>query len=305
MQKQLDLFKKHLPRKTYCCDTFENNKVRKLAHALEYQHIQPNDFNSQTWFVYDIDRATCPDEIRNDKLAPEPTLFVSNPENRHAHLYYLLNTPVHKNSHSSQKSQRYAAAVDAGLALKLDADLGYAGLLAKNADHERWQLLESYGKAYTLHELAESVENYILNDLSNDPMYYGLGRNCQMFESIRIWAYKAIRRGYPAYEQWCNAVLQRAEMLNTRLDVPLPYSECKSISLSIARWTHKNLSKEGFSEWQSQQGSKGGKAKGQRYEYMRMRAIRLRHSGMSFRAIADQIGCSKSVVANWVSKVEN
>ncbi|MEI8642645.1 replication initiation protein [Pseudoalteromonas sp. Hal099] len=241
------------------------NKVRALTEAIKYRYIQPNNFNSKSWLVYDIDRATSPDEIRNDRLVPPPTIFVQNPKNGHAHLFYLLKTPVHANIHSSQKALRFAAAVDVGLALKLGADMSYGGLLAKNALHNDWRVLQTHSEAYELNYLSEFVDtSMITRDAANDAPMYGLHRNYTLFEQLRNWAYKAIRQGYPKQlNDWEQAVLQRGIGLNILLKKDgiqqLPEKEIKSISRSVAKWTHRHFSATGFSEWQSIQGAKGGK----------------------------------------------
>lgn len=260
--EQLKLYQAHLPQKSRSCDDFDvDNKVRYITEAIKKRYIQPNDFNSTQWLVFDIDRSVCPDSIRNDYLAPEPTLFVRNPENGHAHLFYLLKTPVHQNSHSSQKAVQFAAAVEYGLAIKLDADMSYVGMLAKNALHADWEVLHTIPQAYELHELAESVDTTVLNTPLKERLNYGLSRNCSMFDAVSKWAYKAIRQGWPDYNQWHKAVLSRTEMLNRQLDTPMEYNEYKHIAKSIAKWTHANFSKQGFSERQSRVGKLGGRPK--------------------------------------------
>lgn len=304
MQAQLDLFTNHLPAKARSCDNFDvDNKVRYLAQALKKRYIQPNDFNSRQWLVYDIDRPTHPDEIRHDCLAPEPTIFVSNPKNRHAHLFYLLNTPVHQNADSSQRALRFAAAVDCGMALKLDADMAYAGLLAKNAAHEHWEVLHTVPQAYELNELAGYVDTNILQSSAANLPAYGLHRNYTIFEGLRKWAYKAIRQGYPAFEQWDRAVLTRALALNMAMhkrDIPsLPEQEIEHIAKSVAKFTHRNFSQAGFSQWQAAQGAKGGVAKGKAYGDKRIKARLLRLQGNTYQSIADQIGASKRSIITW------
>lgn len=298
----LDFFKNNLPRKAYSCDDYSDNKVRYINEALKKQHLQYNEFNATKWLIYDIDRATCPDEIREDKLAPEPTLFVSNPSNRHAHLFYLLKTPVHQNASSSPKAIRFAAAVDCGMAHTLDSDRGYAGLLAKNASHQKWEVLPTVASSYDLHELAEYVDTSLIDQLSNNPAEYGLGRNCIAFDSLRKWAYKAIRQGYPEHEQWTRACEQRALMINNQLSSPLDRAEIMHIAKSVAKFTARNFSKQGFSEWQSTQGKKGGIAKGKAYDNKRTQARLLRARGLSIRAIAEELQCSKTSVQKWCTK---
>jgi transposase-like protein len=299
--QQLSIFSENLPQKAYSCNDFDvDNKVRKLTDAIKKRYIQPNDFNSTQWLVYDIDRATCPDEIINDRLAPEPTVFVQNPKNQHAHLFYLLKTAVHQNDNSSQSAIRYVAAIEYGLAVKLDADIGYAGLLAKNAMHKDWRVLHTTPHAFELQELDEYVDLKLLNTKPKNRAEYGLGRNCILFDDVKTWAYRAIRQGWPQYEQWHNAVLQRTEMLNAKFNQSMSYNEYKHIARSIAVYTHKHFSPQGFSECQSRRGKKGGIAKGKAYEDKRTQAIEMRVNGHSMKAIAEVLKAHRNTVANWL-----
>jgi len=302
--RQLQLFHENLPAKTRCCDDFDvDNKVRDLEFAITKRYIQPNNFNSRQWLVYDIDRPVCPDSIRNDNLAPEPTLFVSNPTNRHAHLFYLLKTPVHQNTESSQRALRFAAAVDCGLAMKLDADMTYGGLLAKNALHEHWEVLHTVPVAYELDELAESVDTTLFQLSASKMPEYGLHRNYTVFETLRKWSYKAIRQGYPDFEQWHKATYTRALALNFSMHKrgiePLDTKEIAHIAKSVAKWTHSKLSKNGFSEWQSAQGKKGGLAKGKSYAEKRVQAELFSGAGMMRKDIAKLLGISVKTITNW------
>lgn len=298
---QLEIFKDHLPQKAYSCDQFDvDNKVRQLEYAIKKRYIQPNDFNSTAWLVFDIDRATCPDEIKHDRLAPEPTVFVQNRANQHAHLFYLLRKPVHQNKHSSQDAIKFAAAVQYGLAVKLDADLGYAGLLAKNALHEHWRVIETMPYAYELHELGESVDLKLLNTKIKDRPEYGLGRNCILFDKVSQWSYRAIRQGWPDYEQWHKAVLARTEMLNHKFTTPMLYNEYKHIAKSIANWTHSNLSKQGFAKWQSNNGKRSGMARAKKSEDKRIQAIEMLANGYKKKDIASVLDVHQNTITNWL-----
>jgi len=303
VMQQLKLFKEHLPKKSRSCDNFDvDNKVRYITEAIKKRYIQPNDFNSTQWLVFDIDRAVCPDSIRNDNLAPEPTIFVKNPKNGHAHLFYLLKTPVHQNSHSSQKAVQFAAAVEYGLAIKLDADMSYVGMLAKNALHADWEVLHTIPQAYELHELAESVDTTALNTPLKERLNYGLSRNCSMFEEVSKWAYKAIRQGWPDYNQWHKAVLTRVEMLNRQLEKSMDYNEYKHIAKSIANWTHGNFSKSGFAQWQSNNGKLSGIARAKKSDDKRIQAHQMRSNGLTQQAIAKALGVSQQTIAIWLKK---
>ncbi|MBN6253546.1 primase C-terminal domain-containing protein [Escherichia coli] len=76
-----------------------------------------------------------------------------------------------------------------------------------------------------------------------------MGRNCLLFEKTRKWAYRAIRQGWPDLSQWRIAVIQRVEMYNAQLPVPLSLAECQAIGRSIAKYTHRNFTPETFAQY--------------------------------------------------------
>ena len=68
--------------------------------------------------------------------------------------------------------------------------------------------------------------------------------------------------------QWKEAVIQRVEMYNVQLPVPLCQRECACIGNSIAKWTHKRFTESGFEQYvadthtpeiQAERGRRGGK----------------------------------------------
>lgn len=87
---------------------------------------------------------------------------------------------------------------------------------------------------------------------------------------------------------------------------PLPQSEIKATAKSVARWTHKNFSAAGFSEWQAKQGAKGGKVSkgGGRPSNSKLdkkelskAIINLKAQSYSNRDIAQDLGISASTVS--------
>ncbi len=78
---------------------------------------------------------------------------------------------------------------------------------------------------------------------------YGLGRNCTLFDKTRKWAYRAIRQGWPEYEQWLQACYERASAYNLQFAVPLDENEVSGIAKSIAKWTSSKFSEESFSDF--------------------------------------------------------
>jgi len=299
---QLDLFRSSLTPKPYCTNDLTTGlRIRSLEYALRCQYIQPNHPNSKLWLVYDIDRATCIDEITDDLNLPAPHIFVQNPDNSHAHAYYGLETAVHLNPNSSKKAIRFAAAVDCAFTTALDADAQYCGLIAKNPVHERWRTYSGHVASYSLSEMSEFVDLERFGDRRRVMPETGLGRNVNLFNRLRKWAYKSIRQGWPDIDQWHRACLDRAEAYNLT-DNPLPFNEVQHTAQSVAKWTHRYMSPKGFSEIQAVRGSrKGQKVRDEKLD----RAVALRKAGMSVRAIAEELQLSKSRIHDWLKVSES
>lgn len=295
---QLDLFRSSIPKKPYCSNDLTTGLViRSAASALEHRYIQPNHPNSKIYIVFDIDRATCIDEITDEIGLPGPNIFVQNPDNKKAHAFYALETPVHLNTSSSRKAIRFAAAVDCAFGEKLKADADYCGLIAKNPLHDHWRTYAGNSACYSLNEMAEFVDLSKFNDKRRRMPNTGMGRNCNLFDSTRHWSYKAIRQGWPEFDQWLLACQQRVEMYNGRLPAPLPVSEVRSIAKSVAKWTHRNMSEQGFSELQAARGSrKGQKVRDENLQ----RCLALSEAGWSQRMIAEELGIAQSTIGDWL-----
>ncbi|GCX14539.1 plasmid replication protein Rep [Escherichia coli] len=229
--------------------------------------------------------------------------------NGHAHLLYALNIAVRTAPDASVKALKYAAAIERALCEKLGADVNYSGLICKNPFHLEWQVMEWREEAYTLDELADYLDLSTSARRSIDK-HYGMGRNCHLFEMTRKWAYRAIRQGWPAFSQWLDAVIQRVELYNASLPVPLSPPECRAIGKSIAKYTHRNFTAETFAQYvadthtpeiQAKRGRKGGIAKGEAYDDKRFMALCMLENGYSQKAIAAMLEVSTRTIRNWKS----
>ncbi len=292
----LNFFAVKVPEKPYYSDNLQLGlKIRKKAQALKSRYVQHDGPTHKYWFVFDLDRTDA--GMHWDTVgAPAPNIVVVNPHNGHAHLLYALETPVRTAPDGSLKALKYAAAVEAGLSEKLGADQGYSGLICKNPLNSHWFVKVWETELYTLDLLADYVELSQSQKCESSPV--GLGRNCDLFERLRKWSYRAVRQGWPEYDRWFEAVFTRAQAYNT-FDNPLQINEVKAIAKSVARYTHRKFSPEGFSAWQAYQGAKGGRAKGKAYADKRAQAQQMRSNGMSLREVAKVLGCSPQSVSNW------
>jgi len=255
---QHDLFET-LPHKPYCTDELGVTYIRPKSTAIKKKYLQVNQPKLVTYLVFDIDRQGGVLSWYDNDL-PAPYWTSKNPENGHAHIAYRLKVPFSTSDIAHSEPIRYAAAIQSAMTERLKADRGFAGLLTKNPLHPYWQNEYWTEYEYTLDELADYL------DLKGHPLRgsetSGLGRNCELFDNTRQWAYRAIREYWaPNYKRkWNAAVYDKVESTNSQFNVPLPVSEVKAIAKSIANWTYREFTPEKFRQSQAKKGAKGGKA---------------------------------------------
>jgi len=246
----LNLFEERLPQRPYCTDDLNELIIRAKKDAIKRRYIQQNDIMNLSWFVYDVDRPTAHFDWY-ELNAPAPNITAMNTENGHAHLFYGLEIPVHKQPEAHAAPLRYAAAIDVALTNKLKADPAYGGLICKNPLNNFWnvQLWESV--PYELSWLADYLDLQPYEDRRKYIPPVGLGRNCTLFDLTRHWAYRQIRKQENFFNEefFIYEIIQYAQMKNSEFPVPLPYSEVKATGKSIARWTWRNMSPRGFKLW--------------------------------------------------------
>lgn len=299
MTAQLDFFRDQLPRKPYHTNDLETGlQIAQLKTAISSRYIQANGPTHKYWFVFDVDSPTAAMDWY-DQGAPAPNFIAANPKNGHAHLFYSLEVPVRTAPNGSSAALRYAAAIESALRELLNADVGYSGLICKNPLNAFWRITTYENEHYTLDWLADYL------DLSNHPIRrseFGLGRNCELFEALSKWARRAIRQGWPSYEQFLSACHDRAIGYNAQhfSKNTLPTKEVWGVAKSVARWTHTKITAAGFSEWQSKNGKRSGSARLKKSESKREEAADLREKGESLQAIATQLEVNKSTVCRWL-----
>lgn len=255
---QLALFRQRLPKRPYHTDDWGGGlSIAGAQRALKSRYIQHNGPTHKCWLVFDVDR---PDALYDwrDRDAPPPNIVPINPDNGHGHLIYGLEVPIRTAPDGRPDPLRYAAAVELALRDKLDADIGYSGLICKNPLHEHWQTHVWDDELYDLAQLSDWLDLGAYKDRRKKLPEYGLGRNCTLFERLRHWSYKAIRQGWPEYDRWMMAVEDRALGYND-FKSPLPQNEVMHTAKSVGNYTYKHFSPAGFRAWQAKQGSKGGK----------------------------------------------
>ena len=257
----IDNFLSDLPYKPYCTDELGVIHIRPKQTAIEKKYLQINQPSKCIYLIFDVDREGAVLSWLDNDLPP-PNWTTKNNKNAHAHLAYKLEVPVCISDMGREAVIRYLAAIESAMIQKLNADRAYIGLLTKNPLNDHWYAHNWRKEPYSLEELADYL------DLKGHPLKgveaVGIGRNVELFESSRKWAYKAIREYWqPEYkDKWFNAVYEHVESVNTQFITPLTVSEVKAIAKSIAKWTYKHFTPEKLSQWHAKKGSKGGKVGG-------------------------------------------
>lgn len=268
-QSLFSVFEDRLPNKPYCTRAKgESLRIRPKKTAMAHPLIQYNAPALVSWLCFDLDYAYLREGVKNDECIPSPTFTVENPLNGHCHVYYGLLTPVCRTDSARQKPLRLLAIVEEALRLKLGADQGFAGLIGKMPHHQKWRTIEASKTIDCLYELGEFAEWVKLPKTLPKRLGIrtGLGRNIELFDRLRLWAYKwkADFLEHKNFNLWCSAVLNQCEKYNDFAS-PLPLSEVKSISKSVSAWTWKKytgrMDDKDFSKLQAIRGSRGGKKK--------------------------------------------
>lgn len=309
-----DDFYEKLPKKPYCSDDLGRGVIiRPKRTAIQKPYIQHNPPCLVSSLVFDIDRQDAY-FAWSDANLPTPTWIAKNRQNGHAHIGYMLLAPVCTTHRAKQNVIQYLAKIEQAYSLALGADRGYTGLITKNPCHGTWENHTFGVQPYDLNYLADFVE---LQELKTDlKEVSGLGRNCMMFDTVRFWAYEAIRAfisGSP--DSWYAEVLKVATNANGAFLEPLPHSEVKATAKSIARWVWRNHTEAHakFIERQTAKGRKGGlssdsshggKARSAQYSDIRQEALKLHIMGLSVTKIANQLGISRPSVYAYLKSVK-
>lgn len=275
-----------LPLWPLASDELRTGIYRTSRHnALEVRYIEANPQAVSNLLVVDIDHEDALMRAVWDRDGWRPNAVVENPANGHAHAVWALREPVTRTDYARRKPLAYAAAITEGLRRSVDGDKGYSGLMTKNPEHTAWHASWLTNQLYELPEL-----HHHLNESGFMPPPgwkrtrrknpVGLGRNCDIFESARTWAYRIarqirLRHEYPTAtdaRDLHQAITDVVTALNADYSEPLPSNEASHIATSIHKWIitrfygwtdSRTVNQATFTTIQSARGRKGGLASGQ------------------------------------------
>lgn len=186
---------------------------------------------------------------------------------------------------------------------------GFSGLITKNPAHPLWRTLRGPQLLYELDELAEALpglERFVPRAARIAEI--GLGRNVELFDHLRHWAYRNVRRyqgrGLQGWNEWLSVCNSRALVRNGDFRLPLDGREVWHVARSVAKWTYRHFdvdaSDRRFSERQARRGRAGMLARWGDNEDKPAQARLMAAAGMSVRAIAQELTVGKSTVARWL-----
>jgi len=233
----LNKFIERMPKKPYCTDLLTDGlQVRSLTTALSKKYIQYNPPHISQALIFDIDRDFAFDAATEGNVL-QPSLIIQNSENGHAHLAYILKTPIAIHDHARFHPVRYAAAIQRGYTKRLGADKGYAGLITKNPlKHDTID----FNRMFSLSDLDGWLDfEDKAHDFTKKEIELGLGRNCLMFDRVRFEAYDKVSECCTEAQlhEFC---LRRCREVNATFDSMLTESEPRATAKSVAKWTWKH-----------------------------------------------------------------
>ena len=250
-----------LPSRPLCADSFDLGMRRvPRDQALAFEHVEFNTAGRLGWLVFDDDEADSFE--RWDRVGlPAPNVYMQNRANGHAHYAYRLSRPVGLLGLSHEAPIRLASDIQRGMTSRLGADRAYGNRIAKNPASRRWSTSWLAPQPYTLHQLLEPLDRRDLRHPDRLVDVTCLGRNCTLFDELRQWAYQNVRSAKRSgtSETWRDRLIAMGRTINLGFTEPLPISEVRAIARSVAKWTWRRMSGDGFSRIQAQRAARKGK----------------------------------------------
>lgn len=240
--------------------------------AIRKRFIQANPRRMVNALVVDIDRPSAVmDALERPHEHPDPSWVIET--DRGAHVGWWLSDPVCRSDYAALKPLRYAARIQEGLVKLLGADPAFTGFITRNPTFPALapgEVIWGADTAYELADLRTSTMPRILPKKARTARS-DLGRNCALFEQGRHEVYRLNRAmSFPGTDALFRASLSHLLDLNgsIRDDAggPLPVSEVRSIASSMARWTAKNHTAQGFIQHQRIANKKSATARRQETE---------------------------------------
>lgn len=269
-----------LPHKPLCGDTKDSGmRHRTRPQALKRRYIEANPLCLKSLIVTDVDTHDVAN-LANEVGLPNPTWVCGTMcagGIMTGHIVFALHDPVCLTDAARRAPVNLLARIETGITTVLGGDIGYGGRITKNplwTQHGVQTTLwgDSDGPQYGLRDLSRALEAIEALPGWNDPRprkNSGVGRNVDVFDRTRRWAYRAIK-GYwddsGGITTWGEVVEAFATMKNLALEAegrtPLPEREIYHLARSITKWTWRHFTPNTAHAWHARKGTAGGRASG-------------------------------------------
>lgn len=209
--------------------------VEPICFAVGRQYLGLSNDRFVNAVIIDCDHADAT-RWRTCRLPP-PTWIAVTPESGRHHLVWLLARPVYKGPGAALGPLRYLARVVSAMTYELGGDEGYAGALTKNPWHPRWHVILPGGCPVELGDLYRAIccAPNRPRQRQHGEVRFGIGRNVELFDRLRYWAY-ANKRRHGDRRSWGQAVAAQAAAINQSFASPLPPNELGWTVQSVANW---------------------------------------------------------------------
>ena len=263
LENTLEIYKSKLPKKPYHTNNYSFGKqVGPISSAIKSIYLQPNSLTHKYFMIFDLDSEMSVLDW-SDKGLPAPHLIVRNLDNGRSHMTYILNSSVKSDVNGRLKPIKYCSDVEHGLAVRIGADMNYNGLLTKNPFKSSAYKVFSYeDKPYDLDYLNEFVDKDLVKKQRDEKKKkkiedgFASGRNCTLFENLRLWAYANWHRCHQT--ELRSNILDQAMAFNT-FECPLGANEIETIVGSVYRFITRNFSIERLNELKSERAKQSRK----------------------------------------------
>ena len=313
-------FLKYFPKEVFGStdkNQFYRTKERLFA-LLDFKWIQYNSEDRLTVLSVDIDNSS-DSLLYQDFSLPVPTWIIQTTKGFQYH--WALKSPIMLKGYNSKKLRYIVKDILHKLVSLLGGDTNAIGLnrvFRSPTNNRTWfsgnevDLSEFYDLPPVkeeiidkiLEEIKENKKNSTLKGLSE-----GEGRNCALFDKLRIWAYSRAKEG--SYS--LNSLQIKAETLNFEFNETMDLKEVTIIVNSIdefiqtkyKRIDYMSLSVEDRKKIASKNGKKSGEARSKVAETKILTALKIMEDlkeKITIRALAERSGTSKDTVQKYLKK---
>lgn len=273
---------------------------RTRSDALNYRLIETTAKQAPNCITLDFDHPQASWAVKSavweEGIIPEPSVTTVSRASGHAHIRYNLAGFM-----GTKAARDYRSDLAQRLRAVIGADARYTELLTSNPFHDAFITEWGTDHLYTLAEL-EPFAALTSSTQQATPKESGEGRNSTTFETVRTWAYKQ-RKFHQHYDSFLKAVNNEVHRFHDYFypsEQQLKSSELHTIARSIAGWTWKHITQEGFSQLQAFRSSQAPHVKAAPERYRAVLA--LTEAGLTAREVGKNMQLSKEAAKQLIRR---